>query len=80
MSVDPWGPIYEHICKTCGIFKIHLYKPRRKHRLAVVAVVVTAAAQTMHIRDIVYEFAEEADGCLNDRMVESADAVLLPRF
>ena len=39
----PWGPRYEHICKTCGIFKIHLYKPRRKHRRAVVAVVVAVA-------------------------------------
>ena len=32
----PWGPRYER-------FKIHLYKPRRKHRRAVVAVVLAVA-------------------------------------
>ena len=39
----PLGPRYEHICKTYGILKIHLYKPRGKHRRAVVAVVVAVA-------------------------------------
>ena len=39
----PWGPRYKHLCKTCSIFKIPLYKPRRKHRRAVVAVVMAVA-------------------------------------
>ena len=39
----PWGLRYEHICKTSSIFKIHLYKSRRKHRRAVVAVVAAVA-------------------------------------
>ena len=38
------GPRYEHICKTWLTFKIHLYKPRRKHRRAVAAVVVAVVA------------------------------------
>ena len=40
----PWDPRYEHIGKTFVNFKIHFYKPRRKHRRAAVAMAVVVVA------------------------------------